>query len=288
MQTNFDFLPEDKKVEIAKIRDLVLDHVEIEMMILFGSYARSQNKKEWVKHKYVKDGALYEYNSDFDFLIVVKNKKMEQDTAVWDLIEAKAYSLGVRTWFSFIVDNIHYVNEQLELGRYFYSDIKKEGIVLYDSNNYKLAEAKDLSLEQKREMAKKDYEYWVNGGEHFLEDYHFNLTKRRNKMAVFFLHQAAERFLSALLLVFSGYRPKTHDLKVLLSKAEEIFPECRHSFFPGIDLEYERKVFELLRLAYVDARYEEKYSIDDSELKSLETAVFDLKEKVKTFCLEKI
>ena len=133
-------LPERKRDELKRVLDIILKHAQVEMVILFGSHARSANdsNQQWVSHKYVKDGTVYEYNSDFDLLVVVKNKQIEQDFGVWSTIETEVYKSKVRTWLGMIVDNIHYVNEQLELGRYFYCDLVKEGIVLFDSKEYAL------------------------------------------------------------------------------------------------------------------------------------------------------
>jgi HEPN domain-containing protein len=36
-----------------------------------------------------------------------------------------------------------------------------------------------------------------------------------NSHAAFLWHQATERYFHAVLLVFTGYKPKTHDIKTL-------------------------------------------------------------------------
>lgn len=288
MKTDLEFLPARKRDEILQIRDLILQYAQVEMVILFGSYARSQDKKQWVSEKYVKEGRVYEYNSDFDFLVVVKNKKMEEDFGIWDLIESKAYELGVRTWFSLLVDNVDYVNEQLALGRYFYSDVVREGVVLYDSGSYKLANPRDLTAEERREIAAKDFDYWFSKGEYFFDDFQANLEKERLNMAAFYLHQAVERYVAAALLVCTGYRPKSHDLKFLLDRAVQVDQRLRAVFFPLIDADLERGRFELLRRAYVDARYENDYQVEREDLIYLALKVEDLRDLVKDICSEKI
>jgi len=291
MKDSLKHLPEHKQQEIAKLVESIKKFATVEMIILFGSHSRPPSKEgvnSWVSHKYVRENAVFEYSSDFDILIVVRSKKMEEDFGVWDQVEADAYKNGVRTWISLLIDNIHYVNEQLELGRYFYSDIKKEGILLYDSGRYALAEAKDLSEDKQRSLAKKDFEHWYESAKFFYDDFKGNLDKGRYNMSVFNLHQAAERFLVAFLLVGTGYRPKTHDLKNLLDFAQQLDSDIWKIFLAGIDLPEERRLFELLRKAYVDARYESSYKITFAELELLGTLVSNLSDYVFEFCSSRI
>ncbi|QDO84091.1 HEPN domain-containing protein [Shewanella psychropiezotolerans] len=49
-------------------------------------------------------------------------------------------------------------------------------------------------------------------------------TEKYNK-AAFLLHQATEHFYSAILLVFTRYKPNVHDLKKLGSRVAGIEPE---------------------------------------------------------------
>jgi hypothetical protein len=46
----------------------------------------------------------------------------------------------------------------LRRSQYFFSDIKKEGILLYDSGEFTLAEPKDLNLEERKQIAKDDFD----------------------------------------------------------------------------------------------------------------------------------
>lgn len=42
--------------------------------------------------------------------------------------------------------------------------------------------------------------------------------------AAFLLHQAVERDLHALLLVFTGYKPRTHDIELLAKQSTPLHP----------------------------------------------------------------
>ena len=46
----------------------------------------------------------------------------------------------------FINDDIKQLNKFIEEGRYFYTQIKQEGIILYDSGRYKLSQSSEIKL----------------------------------------------------------------------------------------------------------------------------------------------
>ena len=91
------------------------------MIILFGSYARGQ----WVEDTYTEGHITYEYISDFDILVLTRLKKTADNL----IIRHKA----IKTPVSVIYHSVGQVNYRLKEGRYFFSDIKKEGLLLYDS-----------------------------------------------------------------------------------------------------------------------------------------------------------
>ncbi|HEX8516867.1 MAG TPA: nucleotidyltransferase domain-containing protein [Bacteroidia bacterium] len=63
MKTSLSHLPEHKQAELqAIVTALIPRFAEIEMIILFGSYARGT----WVEDKYVEKGTTYEYKSHYN------------------------------------------------------------------------------------------------------------------------------------------------------------------------------------------------------------------------------
>ncbi|ETW97366.1 MAG: hypothetical protein ETSY2_44760 [Candidatus Entotheonella gemina] len=120
----------------------------------------------------------------------------------------------------------------------------------------------------------------------FFDTFQDDLKKQRYKKAAFELHQATERFYSCLLLVLTNYKPNTHNLKLLNSlsilqdeRLAEVFPQ---------DSKFQRRRFQLLKRAYVDARYSEHYQITEEELTWLAERVRDLQALTEELCLEKI
>ena len=104
--------------------------------------------------------------------------------------------------------------------------------------------------------------------------------------AAFLLHQVTERLYTAILLVFTRYKPATTDidmLRKLINSLDERFV----GIFPMSTSE-DRQLFKLLRKAYVDARYNRNYKITHDELQQLANYVTELIQITETACREKI
>jgi HEPN domain-containing protein len=175
----------------------------------------------------------------------------------------------------------------LEYGNYFFADIKKEGIVLFDSGRYKLSDAVDLSPKEQQAKMTENFKQWVDSGNEFLIDYKNAFERSSLFNAAFLLHQTAERYYTAILLTFTDYRPKEHDLASLNAKAiaaDERFSEA----FP-LNTQEEKDRFRLLVRAYVDARYRmNQYHITATDLAYLGKRVFVLKGLCEKICREEI
>ncbi|MDD9335583.1 MAG: HEPN domain-containing protein, partial [Rickettsiaceae bacterium] len=234
---------------------LAVSKHKIVMIILFGSYARG----DWVQDEYKKGHITYSYQSDLDIMLVMKKGKHAglAGLAIEDKIEKRLEKKSLRSpfelWVTLVLESIKTVNSQLEKGHYFFSDIKKEGILLYDSGEFQLAEAKNLPWQERRQIAKKDYEYWFTSGKEFFIDCNYPLRRGNYALSAFYLHQATESFYNAILLVFSGYKPKLHDIRKLGSIAGN-YNEELWQIFPHSSIE-QRQCFRLLEQAYIEARY---------------------------------
>lgn len=284
MKTSLEHLPKEKQEELEALVRITLEQFPkwIEMIILFGSYARG----DWVE-EVAPDKFHYTYQSDFDILVVVSKKVLAKRHRAWGHLEDRFHrSPSVRTPVTLLYEHIDYVNAQLFEGQYFFSDIKKEGILLYDSGNYQLAEARELTPEENKKIAQDYFEEWFGTAEGFFKMYHSAIKENEYKIAAFLLHQAVERFYSTILLVFTQYRPKIHDIEKLGRQATGHEPELLNVFPRGTA--EEERLFELLRKAYVDARYKKNYSITREELEWLAERVKMLQELTEKVCKKKI
>jgi HEPN domain-containing protein len=174
----------------------------------------------------------------------------------------------------------------IESGWYFFTDIKKEGILLYDSARFKLSRIKKLSPQQRAEQAQTDFNTWFKGARQFYVGFEMYLQRGWNKKAAFMLHQTVESFYMAIVLVFTHYKPKTHDIEKLGRQAAGFDPRFLQ-VFPRAT-KPEDRAFTLLKKAYIDARYKPAYRITAKQLEYLAHRAKKLQRLTKKACTQKI
>jgi hypothetical protein len=102
------------------------------------------------------------------------------------------------------------------------------------------------------------------------------------KIAAFDLHQTAEQLYTCLLLVVTLYAPKSHNLVRLRGLAEPLDPRLAEVW--PTDTKFHKRCFELLRAAYVKARYSPHYKITTEELAWIQARIALLQSLVKELC----
>ncbi len=282
MKPSFDQLPAKKQHEIRQVAEIIKQVVDPEMVILFGSYA----KNKFVEHRYVSDGLLYEYISDYDFLVVTKNnpeKTYVQEHKIMELADKFDPPVNLE------IHEIDYINKGLEWGEYFWVDIVKEGIVLFDKGTVQFAEPRELSSEEKKEKAQNYFDTWVSRSLRKIELANVCYQKGKNYFndSCFELHQATESLYYAALTIYSDYKPKVHNLWKLRKKTKP-FSEELHVVFRAETDKNEERLFELLKQGYVEARYDPKFTIEETDLKILIDRVTVMAQIVEKICTEKI
>src|SRR5690606_32420416 len=297
MRTDLDHLPAAKQREIERVKAIIFEEFEdalalaqhewkkkgkIEKIILYGSYARGG----WVDEPHTAKG----YRSDFDILIIVNDKRLTDKVHYWlkldiRLIRELAIDKTLRTPVNFIVHTLGEVNDGLAHGRYFFMDVAKEGIALYEADNRQLHVPKPKTPEQALAMAKEYFEEWFPSGGEFFDNFKFNLSQGRHNNSAFQLHQSVERLYHCVLLVCTFYTPHVHNLGFLRTQAERLdmrLVDC----WPR-ELRPDRARFEKLKEAYVKARYSKHYRISEEELVWLGEQIEELGRVVHTICSER-
>ncbi|AIT08851.1 hypothetical protein LO80_01895 [Candidatus Francisella endociliophora] len=289
MKTDLSNLPASKQNHLSQIVAVIRDEFEqvtgfshgkrknskILKIILFGSFATG---------KWVNDPA-HGYISDYDILVILDRQELVEEYRIWDNVESRM-AARIRPEVNIIVHSLKEVNEALVKGQYFFSDIKRDGIVLYESDRRELALAGNLSKSESKEIAEKDYEQWFESASEFVEFFQVAIERNYPKKAAFFLHQASEHFYACLLLVFTNYKPNTHNLVKLNSLAIEL-DEQTAEIFPQTS-KVERRRFQLLKKAYIEARYSKHYKITEEELTWLGERVKQLQLLTEKLCKDKI
>jgi predicted nucleotidyltransferase len=189
MKRSLKHLPLLKQDELKKIVEAIRKSCkDVEKIILFGSYARGDYKEKKDLKPQQKTGHI----SDYDVLVVTEKKKSTDKFASWNRTEKLKLRAPVRV----IAHDIESLNINLAEGQYFFTDIKKEGITLFDSKKYKLANKRKLKPKEKQRIARDHFNEWF-------------------KSAAFQLHQVAESCYKTILLVFTNYNPNEHFLWLL-------------------------------------------------------------------------
>lgn len=267
MKTDLNHLPKPKQDDIRYIVNVLLDEVEqvtsfatgkkkhsrVMLIILFGSYARGS----WV------DDPEGGYFSDYDLLVVLNRRELIDDDRVWHIANERIMQ-KVKASTNVLVHTRSEVNDWLKKGNYFFCDIYKEGIQLYQFDNAKLSAPGKLSMEEAKSAAREYFDQWYPNAVKRFEGYKFYRQKDYLNHAAFDLHQVAESAFACTLLVFTLYLPKSHNLEHLgnlIVQQEEEFK----SVFP-LDSRFARRCFQLLKRAYVEARYSKHYKITEEEL----------------------
>jgi len=280
MNTSLEHLPDSKRQALKWALDIIQEMVAPDMLILFGSYARG----DWVE-ELADDGVHYQYQSDFDLLAVVKNEhtatKIERKKSLRDRLNRE-----LKTPVSLIAEDIQFVNRGISKGQYFYTDILREGILLHNTGKLQLASPKALHPNERKQLAEEDFEYWITNANKYKEYSDIAYGKNDYNESAFFLHQATERLYGTILLVFTRYKPSTRDLEKLSHRVASVEPRFLPIFPQGT--QQERNRFELLRKAYVDARYKPSYTISAEELQWLAARVQQLQQLTEKLCNEKI
>ena len=114
------------------------------------------------------------------------------------------------------------------------------------------------SIEQYRTLLRRAYE--------FLEEAKEALMRSRFDLACFFAEQAAQLYLKAILLKVIGDYPKTHYVRILLSKLVEVIVDEEKKLKIIDFTKRNRAKLSELEDVYIMARYSTKsYGEDDAK-----------------------
>jgi predicted nucleotidyltransferase/HEPN domain-containing protein len=246
-------------------------------IILFGSYARG----DWV------DDPKGGYKSDYDLLVVTNHEELTDLAEYWGAADdhlLRAYQIdhALTAPANFIVHALTDVNQQLKRGRPFFADIVRDGIALYEARDHPFEHIEPLSAKVALAEARGFHGQWVGSVPGYLRNAGYAVNDGDLKLAAFLLHQAAERLYHGVLLVLTLYSPKSHKLNFLRSQAEREAP-LLIAAWPR-ETRFEKRAWELLRRAYVDARYSPHYKISADELAWLVERITILQGLVETTC----
>lgn len=296
MKSDLDHLPASKQRDLEHVVQILFEEFaaahenatsrrrrgRILKVILYGSHARGG----WVDEPHTAKG----YVSDFDLLVVVNQKELTDRAAYWTtadqrLIEEKLAG-RLRTPANFVVHTWQEVGDGLAHGRYFFMDIARDGIALFEADDRPLPEPRPKTPVQALAMAQEYFDDWSPAANKRLNIARFSIEQGFLKEAAFDLHQSAEFLYHCVLLVSTFYTPHNHNLAFLRAQAEGLDRRLVEAWPRGT--RRERALFEKLKDAYVKARYSKHYRVAKEDLEWLATRVERLGQLVHEVCRERL
>jgi predicted nucleotidyltransferase/HEPN domain-containing protein len=293
MARSLDHLPEGKRAELALVTDLLRREFEaavatrwseqlkagqIQRIVLYGSYARG----DWV------EDPVGRYFSDYDLLVVVADEPHTDVIEFWEgaeraLLEELASGERLRTPVNFIVHSQGEVDDALSRGRPFFIDILNDGICLFEAEDApECATPQPLTPSAELREALLHWEVESTAAASFLRSAGHAVNDQDWSLAAFLLHQTAEHLYNGLVLTLTLYTPKSHNLVRLRNLAERLHPELSQIW--PIETKFQKRCFELLRQAYVKARYSPHYKVSPEELAWMRERIELLSDRVRGLC----
>ncbi|WP_029934541.1 HEPN domain-containing protein [Sphingomonas sp. UNC305MFCol5.2] len=251
-------------------------------IILFGSYAR----EDWV------DEPENGYQSDFDLLVIVSHEDLTDIADYWYVAEDLIlHDAAVGRPVNIIVHTLNEVNQALERGEYFWVDIARDGIALYELPNHALTAPKPLKPADAVEMAVGYFNTQIRATDRWMK---LALVSQAEsdadgdwvRNAAFNFHQATETAYACFLLVWTLYFPRSHNIKFLRSLSEDKDHRLVAAWPRATRMD--RRRFELLKRAYVEARYSSSYEIAAEDLDAIAVSVKQLRDVVEQLCRERL
>ena len=280
MKKSIAFLPKKNREDLKYLVELILDKIPVcEMIILYGSYARGTYVSYDEREEF---GIPTSFKSDYDILVINSAwsyDKIENKLASVRNIYDKRGDHRYRVPVQFIHDSIKKVNEDLKYSRYFYTELKRDGIMLYNRGKNKLARRKPLKFGEIKKQGEEYFGEKYAKARLFMEQAVFMYDKEEYVMSSFNLHQACENLFNAIMLTFTLKNDKEHNLEELFKASRGYAPELIRVFPVGN--EEEERLFKILVCSYIEARYNPEFKVSREDVEDLMVKVEKFEEVTK-------
>lgn len=286
MKKSIKYLPAEKQEDLEYVVGMVLERIpQTQMIILYGSYATGK----YIEYDFrIEFGIPTYYMSDYDVLVVTDDVNVDEVSYILNDIEGIYYDNYPDEYapVQFINEDIHRLNEYLSAGRYFYKQLRAEGVMLYNTGKYKLARCRKLRYTEIKQQAEEYFEQKYDWAFGFLRGAKFSFEQGIFDMCSYMLQQACENLFITVRLVFTLENSREHDLSRLLDSVRKYSDEFV-KIFPRKTKE-EKRLFNLLKAAYIEGRYNSRFEVTREDIESLLPVVERFFEVVKELCNEQI
>lgn len=273
-------MPDHSQQKELEHLTLVITHaVDVEAIIYLGSHLDSRISRSC----FTESGLSGRQDSGYELLIVTAPGEKRQDGVIQDKIgnRCRRYAAVHVT----LLDGSSFERRGREPS-FFLAEALQKGLLLYHAGRISLP---DPLPSPRREHFQEALTAWKASCKDALKLFRgaeFYARQHEPRLAVFMLHQAAERACAVAVFVFTGLHTKTHNLDRLLQYTR-LFSRELWDLFPRSSPE-ETALFEFLQKAYTEARYNDQYRIGENELRVLLRRVGTLLGLTGTLCGSKL
>ena len=290
MKRSIKRLPKRTQEELAVLQELILSNLtNVRMIILYGSYARG--KYVIWDETYDERGVTTYYQSDLDILVICdtrdanKAERHAREVIVpkYDTrMEGKRHPAPP----NIIVETPVTINRAIRRKHYFFYEIIKDGILLYDNGTFQIGKPEKLPYREIKQYAEEEYAGCFDMAESFLRSGRTANKSNDLKYGSFELHQACERYYKAYMLVYGGTRPKSHKLEVLGPMAKSRSRGFANVF--PVNTPEDREAFDKLCRAYIEARYNRLFTVSEEQYEYMLARTEALREVTIRECAARI
>jgi len=235
LMSKLNHLPSEHTANLESICNKIIETGKADIIILFGYFAFSHSK--------------IPVNSLYEILVITDHFETREQLSNELAVRFQKNSPPIHG----VIETITLFNISVEEGLFYFSDILREGIILYNNEEFELAKPKDLSPLKRRKIAEEDYHQWMAKAKETWKNYQTESSKNNRKGCAFHLNQVAEFCYMAVEMVFSHNYYDEHNIKAQRDRIRA-FDKRIHKAFP-LDTKSQIEAFEYLSQAYVGAQY---------------------------------
>jgi uncharacterized protein len=274
--TTFQYLPKQQVAQLVQLIQRIVQAICPVKIICYGY--RTITRDDW---SCFFDGSTLnkKINPTYDFLIITNDEEKRTHYEMIEIAEQQAYPLGCDT--TIIVQQLNAANKALENGSRFISTVYRKGVMLYNGDDLPLpTPSEELDISALKNLIEGNWQRRFGMSRRFLKTANYCFDNGWNEQTIFDLHQSVEHACVAVIRLYTGFRPTTHNLSRLLDLICNFSQELI-TIFPRQTKE-EIDLFNTLNRSYSEARYNEKYTVSNEVtriLLSRVTTLLDLAEK---------
>ncbi|MBQ4279291.1 MAG: HEPN domain-containing protein [Rikenellaceae bacterium] len=279
MLKSIKYLPEKDQENLKQVVSLILEELYgCERIILYGRWSRAGYRAS----------AHPVQRADYELLILIAPGSSVEMTVRKLRKVRKRFLRGSAGGADLLLQaaDILVFNRYLDESRYLYTCIKRDGIELYSSGQYRLARRRPVDYRAVGLLAQSYFDGKLATATGFMSGAAFHLGEGNYALALFSLHQSIESLYHTIHLVFTLVKPREHDLEQLIFRTRNLAPGIEQ-LFPRYGPDGER-LFQLLRRAYIEARYNPEFTVSREDVETLLPLVRHIGETVAYVCREQI